>query len=316
MGEEILAALYRLRDFSAPRFSFERMSEKIIALLDFEGESGRLIHNWIVQAVSRFAEVRGALIYGDVLGIAGEISGMYEAIFKQKTTLAGIKLGTFAEIDMMVVDEGGIGVKEFDAVATEKRAGDGEAIVTVFEFKFALSLRKLYEQVIGIDSAKLPHLVVLTRYRQFDQVRNLVYFGETGDGHITQAIRQFIAVHPTIAARLRLTRKGYSIKLSLPEVAELLCDPVTIRLAERAGDLGLSGDPDSVERRKKIRQMRGIIDRKIAQERNRGNAKFDIIVAVSNAPKRHFADLRKLHHKIQSINSPRDDSGGVSRRSS
>jgi hypothetical protein len=39
------------------------------------------------------------IVYGDVLGMAGEISGIYEAIFKQKTPLAGIKLGRFADRD-------------------------------------------------------------------------------------------------------------------------------------------------------------------------------------------------------------------------
>jgi hypothetical protein len=297
--DEFLAALFVLRHFSARGFSFDRLCNKVVELLRFEGDSSRLIHCWIYHAISSLEVRHDGGVYGNVLGTAGEISGIYEVIFKQKTTLAGIKLGRFTEIEMMVRDEGGIVVKEFDAVSTEKRDGDVEEIVTVFEFKFALSLRKLYQQVIGIDSAKIPHLVALTKFEQFKRVRNLVYFGEVGDGYITRAIWQFVEKRPSIAVRLNLTKKGYSIKLSLPEVGEFLCDFNTIRLAQRAGSLGIPGDPDSVDYRRRIRQMRGIIGRKIANEGAKGNVKFDVIIAVSNAPEQPLLRLKELHRIIE-----------------
>jgi hypothetical protein len=185
-----------------------------------------------------------------------------------------------------------------DAVSTEGRRGNERAIVTVFEFKFALSLRKLYEQVIGMDSAKLPHLVVLREYKQFEQVRNLVYFGEVGDGYITQAIEQFIARNPSIASRLQVTKKGYSIKFSLSEIEEFLCDPNTIHLAQRAGRKFLPSGPNSSAYREKIRRMRRIIRSKMEQEKGKKHTKFDIIVAVSNAPKYPLASIKKMIRRI------------------
>ncbi len=292
--DAFLAALRGLHDFQARGFSFNRMCDKINSLFQYAGDSRKIIQFWIHHSVCKLAENPAGIVRGDVLGIAGEISGIYEAIFKQKTTLAGIKLGRFAEIEMMVLDEEGMGVKEFDAVSTEEREGNRDIIVTVFEFKFTLSLRKLYEQVIGMDSAKLPHLVILTRFKQFEQVRNLVYFGEVGDGYMTQAIGQFISKNAGIAGRMSIRGKGYSIKFSLPEIGEFLCDHNTICLARHIGVPFMPKDPDSSEYKKKIRQMRTIIDRKMEQERCKPNAKFDVIIAVSNAPKKQLAGIKKL----------------------
>lgn len=289
-----VAALWKLRDFKGQGFRFDSLCSKIIALFRYEGNSKKVIQSWIYHAILRLAESVEGVVYGDVLGVAGEISGIFETVFKQRTTLAGIKLGELAEIQMIIHDVGGIEVKEFDAVSTEGRKGNERAIVTVFEFKFALSLRKLYEQVIGMDSAKLPHLVVLTKYKQFEQVRNLVYFGEVGDGYITQAIEQFIARNPSIASCLQVTKKGYSIKFSLPEIEEFLCDPNTIRLAQRAGRKFLPEDPNSAAYKGKIRRMRRIIHSKMEQERGKEHTKFDIIVAVSNAPKGPLAGIKRV----------------------
>ena len=292
--DAFLAALWELRDFRGRGFSFDRLCDKIIALFRYAGESHTVIQLWMYHAILSLGESASGTVYGNVLGIAGEISGIFEAIFRQNTTLAGIKLGEFSEIEMAVRDEGGVIVKEFDAVSVERREGKEADIVTVFEFKFALSLRKLYEQVVGIDSAKVPHLEILTQYGQFRHVRNLVYFGEVGDGYISRAIRQFLTRKPLIARRVKVTKKGYSIKLLLPEVGEFLCDPNTLQLARDAGSRFIPRDPHSPEYRRRIRKIKGIIRRKIRQERNKATTRFDVIVAVSNAPARELASLRKV----------------------
>jgi hypothetical protein len=108
---------------------------------------------------------------------------------------------------------------------------------------------------------------------------------------------------------VRVTKKGYSIELSLPEIGEFLCDRNTVRLAERAGSLGLPKDPNSSEYRRKILRMRRIIGRKVEQERNRLNAQFDIIIAVSNAPKHQLAGIKKLVRKGGACNAIRLPTG-------
>jgi hypothetical protein len=296
--DSFVAALWRLRNFKGHGFRFENLCRKIIELFRYDDNSRRVIQSWICHAVIKLTESGADLVYGDVLGVAGEISGIFETIFKQRTTLAGIKLGELTELQLIVHDEGGMEVKEFDAVSTEGRRGNERAIVTVFEFKFALSLRKLYEQVIGMDSAKIAHLVVLTKYKQFEQVRNLVYFGEVGDGHITQAIRQFVAKTPLIASRVQVTKKGYSIKFSLSEIEEFLCDDYTIHLAQRAGKSFLPDDPGSGAYKEKIQGMRRIIHEKMEQERSKEHKTFDIIVAVSNAPRYPLAEIKKMIRRI------------------
>jgi len=289
--EDFLAYLWTLRDFKARQFSFDRLCNKIRALFRYQGSSRRIIQAWIYHAVTKLAEEGKGVVYGDVLGMAGEISGIFESIFRQSTTLAGIKLGELTQLQMVVRDEGGVEIKEFDAVSTEGRSGEEEFIVTVFEFKFALSLRKLYQQVIGIDSARLPHLVVLTKHRQFKRVRNLVYFGEVGDGHITLAIKRFLAGNKGLRGKVRIARKGYSVKFSLEEIRDFLCDPGTINLAQRSGRRFIPEATGSPEFRLRIAHMRAIVAEKMAQE---NGGRFDIIVAISNVPSRELAALREM----------------------
>jgi hypothetical protein len=50
-------------------------------------------------------------------------------------------------------------------------------------------------------------------------VLKLAESGEVGDGYITRAIQRFIAKNPWIAARMKVTKKGYSMRFSLSEVA-------------------------------------------------------------------------------------------------
>ncbi len=289
--EEFLNALWKIRDFKARYFSFDRLCDKIIALLRQDGDSERImrvIHFWIYYAVLDLRNSEGRVVDGDVLGTAGEISGIYETIFKRNTTLAGIKLGRFANIQLAVLDQGNVPVKIFDAVSVD----EAKEIVTVFEFKFTLTLRKLYQQVIGVDSAKLPHLAVLREHREFEHVRNLVYFGEVGDEHLAEAINHYLLMRPCLAHRVRTTDKGFSVKMSLPEVAEFLCDPTTVALAQEIGKPFIASDASSPEYKSRIDRIGSTIAESIKRMRTKGNGKFDVIIAVSNTPEAEFNTIK------------------------
>ena len=247
----------------------------------------QVIHFWIYCAVVELADPVSKSVDGDVLGTAGEISGIYETIFRRNTTLAGIKLGRFANIQLAVLDQEDLPVKIFDAVSVDE-AG---SVVTVFEFKFTLTLRKLYQQVIGMDSAKHPHLAVLRKHPEFSHVRNLVYFGEIADEHLTEAIDCHLVNRPGLAARVRIAGGGFSIKMSLPEVSEFLCDPGTVALAQSLGRPFISSDPSSPAYKGRISRIRNAIAESVRILQANGSKKFDVIIAVSNAPGTEFDRL-------------------------
>ncbi len=290
--QEFLEALWQLRQFNARHFSFERLCAKIFALLRYSGGSDgiiQVIQFWIYWAIVDLARGGGGTVDGDVLGTAGEISGIYETIFKRNTTLAGIKLGRFANIQLAVFDKGeDFPVKVFDAVSVDHE----KEIVTVFEFKFTLTLRKLYQQVIGIDSATNPHLAVLKTHREFRHVRNLVYFGEVADERLTEAISHHLANNPRLGDHVRLTDRGFSIKLPLPEASEFLCDPKTVALAQQFGKPFIASDPSSAEYRDRIDHIRAAIGESTKLLHARGTGKFDVIIAVSNATEAEFVELK------------------------
>lgn len=289
--QEFLDALWRLREFKGRHFDFDRLCGKIAALLRQDGDSEpmmRVIHFWIYYAVLDLTGRGERPVDGDVLGTAGEVSGIYETIFRRNTTLAGIKLGRFANIQLAVLDKEDLPVKVFDAVSVDQ----AKEIVTVFEFKFTLTLRKLYQQVIGIDSAKNPHLAVLRKHREFRHVRNLVYFGEVGDEHLTEAIDGCLLKRPSLAQRVRTTDRGFAVKMSLPEVSEFLCDPETVTLAQQLGKPFISPDTSSDDYKKRIARIGSSIGESVKHLHSQGNAKFDVIIAVSNAPEMEFNRLR------------------------
>ena len=288
MGKkEFIDALWQLREFKWRHFDFDRLCDKILGLLRLDGEAEpmtRVIQFWIYHAVLDLTRGGAAPVDGDVLGTAGEISGIYETIFRRNTTLSGIKLGRFANIQLAVLDEKDLPVKVFDAVSVDQ----AKEIVTVFEFKFTLTLRKLYQQVIGMDSAKHPHLAVLRTHKEFDHVRNLVYFGEVGDEQLTEAIHNSLVSKPVLAQRLRITDRGFALKMSLPEVSEFLCDPKTVALAQKIGKPFIGPDPASADYKKMIARIENAIGKSLKHLHAQGNGTFDVIIAVSNAPGAEF----------------------------
>jgi hypothetical protein len=213
-----------------------------------------------------------------ILGLAGEISGLYEVVIKRGSTLEKISLGRLKAVSEKVHGRTGV-VKEFDAVSSN----------TVFEFKFHLSLRKLYQQVIGIGSAVgMPHLKALTKYSKFGGIRNLVYFGEADSGYVVKAIREFIERNPGVIPRVDISQRGVSVKFSLPEMLAFLCHNSTIALLrkENRGQRGYFLPRDLRQQRESIAEL---INSKIQKLQGQ---RFDVIIAVNNASEEDLTALK------------------------
>ncbi len=280
-GEEDLD---KLREFNNRDFSFESLSRKTHALLEYSGPAAEMIHDFVRHAIKEMAgwSAKGEGWRYRVLGLAGEISGLYEVVVNRQGTLKSINLGRLQAIEK-VISGHGYPVKEFDAVSEN----------TVFEFKFHLTLRKLYQQVIGIDSAQRPHLLELIQNPDFQGVRNMVYFGEADYGYGAKALKEFIRNRPQIAPKVTLTDKGFSIRLALSEVRDFLGFKSTI-------DLTLHEQryfKEKIDRRafrREIRFMEKLIDRKLGQLKGEH---FDVIIAMSNIAEKDRQDISRIIEK-------------------
>jgi len=154
-----------------------------------------------------------------------------ESIKKYLERFIGLEVISQKSNNYLLKDVSAESVKEFDAISSN----------TVFEFKFSLSLNKLYQQVIGVDAIRLPHLKVLTDNPKLQNIRNIVYFGESDNGKVMKAVELFIAARPELHSKVALSgTNGVSIRLSLEETREFLLAPSTIALLrqEERGHLG------------------------------------------------------------------------------
>ncbi|HBG60449.1 MAG TPA: hypothetical protein DDX37_01200, partial [Candidatus Omnitrophica bacterium] len=280
--KRIERALSKISEFRQRGFDYRRLWLKARALLLYKGEGNEFIRNSVLEYIFRMAKFvqEGARKNGSVLGLAGEISGLYEIIIKRNTTMKEIKLGTLESVNE-VVDDGSGGVKEFDAVSSN----------TVFEFKFHLSLNKLYQQVIGVDSIRLPHLKVLTDNPKFQHIRNIVYFGESDNGNVIKAVQLFIENRPELHSRVFVSgTNGISIRLTLEETRDFLMAATTIALL-RQEENGHRGRylPGDFEINNAV--MMSLIDKKIEQL---AGAKFDVIISVSNVNPARVEKIRKI----------------------
>ncbi|MFA5272351.1 MAG: class I SAM-dependent methyltransferase, partial [Candidatus Omnitrophota bacterium] len=209
--------------------------------------------------------------------------GIYEVVVKLGSTLEKIKFGRLTAFDKVIYRNNN-SVKEFDAVSDN----------TVFEFKFHLTLRKLYQQVIGIDSARQPHLLELIQNPNFQGIRNLVYFGEADNGYVSKALKEFIRNRPQVASKVILTNKGLSLRLTLMEVKDFLESESTIDLALREQG-NFSGKIDRRAFRQKTRFMETLINRKLKQLKGEH---FDVIIAMSNVAEKDRQDIRIIISEI------------------
>jgi predicted Rossmann-fold nucleotide-binding protein len=268
----LLKKAYRaVSKFKTRDFSPIRVVTKAEKLLSYEGLSSLLVHNYIRHVLAGIQEGDNSKVFG----ISGEISGIYEVIFKRGTELNDIKFGDLQGIDIVVLMKDRD--KEFDAVSSN----------TVFEFKFHLSLLKLYQQVIGgVIKTKLPHLRVLLDDR-FRDIRNLVYFGENDNGSVAPAIQRYLEKNPNMRKGLTVTDKGFAFKIALDQLHHFLFSEVMLKAARdetfslRVVNLG----------RVEIFAKK-LIQRKIDQL-GKGEH-FDVIIGVSNAKPAVIEALRHL----------------------
>ena len=261
-SQQALDSLVVLKNFRARDFSFEKLKFKTEELFAYSGEAEILIRDAVLRNVRSIVDVyrqRGNQ-QGRILGFAGEISGLYEVVIKRGTTLENIKIGHLASINE--ISHG----KEFDARSSN----------TLFEFKFHLSLLKLYQQVIGTSSAHVSHLEVITDYPEFESIRNIVYFGELDNGEVFKTIYSFMKNNYQICQTVYLSPQGgASVKFSLPQMKEFLLSGDTIASVNRRSNL------IPYNFRVQHFKLNRLIDRKLRQLRGE---KFDVIIAVSNLP--------------------------------
>ncbi|MCX5694401.1 MAG: ROK family protein, partial [Candidatus Omnitrophica bacterium] len=281
---EIDKALLNISKFKAKNFSFKRLQSKIRALVAYTGKSSDLIHSSVYNAVIAMSKAvsGGNKENSVVLGLAGQISGLYEIAIKRGATLEAISLGNLEKTNQIVYGADGVVVKEFDAVSSN----------TVFEFKFRLTLRKLYQQVIGKDSSQMSHLKALIRYPRFSQIRNLVYFGEADSGFVVEAINKFIENRPEIFSRIKLTQSGgVSAIFTLSEIKDFLCSESTLALVRQEEKRRRLTFFTSHFERNRNDYIERVINKKI--EKLEGK-KFDVIIAVSNAPEQQLQETKKI----------------------
>jgi len=284
---EICQALDKIIEFEDNGdFSFERLVNKVRGLILYQGESRELVQKFVRKALLEMAGAvhQGKKEHGRILGLAGEISGVYEIVIKRGTTLEDINLEKLLSLNEVFMDNQGL-EKEFDAVSSN----------TVFEFKFHLTLQKLYQQVIGLESNRqlLPHLRVIKDNPRFSRIRNIVYFGESENGHFSKALTVFIRHRPQMLSKLTLSAKGgITVKFSLDEMGEFLCADTTLKFAKKEQENhGIRFLPEGED----LRFCKDSIEQIIAEFKEiRPGEKFDIIVAISHSLPRHTSALRRL----------------------
>jgi len=261
-------SLANIRKLNYKDFSYERLVVKVNALLAYDGPSKEMVRAKVISDI--YAMSAAALIerssYGDVVGIAGDISLLYEIVIVRGSVLESINMGKLESINE-VVQVGPGAVKEFDAVSSN----------SVFEAKFRITLQKLYQQILGMRAGKLSHLKDLTG-GDYNNIRNLVYIGENEGGNTAKAIIAFLRRNPRYLKNIMVTKKGMSIKFALSDIKYFLFDPKTVKLARdeetRKGLYFLPLDFETDHR-----GMETLIDKKIRQL---AGDKFDVIIAISN----------------------------------
>ncbi|MBN1422110.1 MAG: hypothetical protein JXP34_25275 [Planctomycetes bacterium] len=290
---EARRVLQELAHFRYEHFSYKRFLEKLAHILGMAQDERRSQEerNLLLGSAGFFLSGIGRALHepggdGRVLGYSGELSGIFEIAAKRGTVFQAIDIRgdengdirALESVDIPVLDEEGQTVKEFDAVSHN----------AVFEFKFHATLKKLYQQVLGVGSRR-PHIDLLARDPRFRRIRNLVYFGERagGRGEIVRAIAAF-AGREGISVE-RSERGGIAVRLPIDVFRRFIQDPGTLRLlrTEALGladtwrwgvDLDRLGSSGELER---VDALLGELEEVHAGE----DDKFEVIIAISNCPR-------------------------------
>lgn len=294
--QNFLSAISKLKDRD---FNYERFVYKILRLIK---HTNILIKEWIFNAfIDMGEELTGAghKKTDYVYGVLGEISGVYEAVFRGSTSLTGLRIREIARLNATDRIEGG-GSKEFDATNEN----------TIFEFKFRATLRGIYEQLIGLEPMRISHLKVLDS-EKYSHVRNLVYFGDSDGDNVIKAALDFaednaLADHITVSSD-----GGVAILFDLKEFKDFIFCAHTINLAVYNKRQIF---PSNFEDTPGIVNARAVIDSKIGHvEESRGH--FNVIISVANPKqedllraqeiiKRRAVELDGISRRIRISDSP------------
>jgi hypothetical protein len=276
-----------IKKFAARGFSHEVFFKKTLALLNsdkpFVREFAAKAFTIAGELLTRSKKPPNAASV--VLGIAGEISGVYELAHRPDTSLKNVRIGNIKAVNEVITDgDSLITIKEFDALSEN----------TVFEFKFHLRLSKLYEQVIGFRKTRISHFKVLS-LPEFSYIRNLVYFGENEGGNTMKAVLDFTERH-LLSDRITISPAGsISVKFDIREFQEFIFDKNTLEYACRERRARFKGGfLDS----RQAENARNILLGKIAQIPE--GEHLDVIIGISNPAPEDLAWARQIAQAAQS----------------
>lgn len=270
-----------IKKFPAPNFSHKVFFKKTLLLLDSKEPliEEFALKSFIAVAEALLAGGKGYYNESKVLGISGEISGIYELINRFNTSLRHIRVGKVKAINTMI-KEGDTEriIKEFDACSEN----------SVFEFKFNLTLQKLYEQVVGLSRTRISHFKVLS-LPEFSYIRNLVYFGENEGGNVMKAVLDFVEKRP-LSSRITVSSKGsLSVKFDIGEFHEFIFDKATLEYARREKPSRFRGDFFNSSQAKNARAILLEKSRQVPEGEH-----FDVIIGVSNPDPGDLAKANRI----------------------
>ena len=283
--------LVRIKNIKGSNFEHKIFFKKILALVN---SSKPLIEEFAVKSFIAVAESavwkrKGSQNISKIYGISGEVSGVYELANRRNAYLKNIRIGKIKAINATVKErDTQIIIKEFDALSEN----------AVFEFKFHLSLKKLYEQVVGLGGKRISHFKILL-LPEFSYIRNLVYFGENDGGHVIKAALDFVQKDSLFDCITIGSTGSISIKFKIKEFESFIFDKATLKHA-CAEEVSPRYVRKKIHRRirwgflsnKQAKNARKHLFKKIAQIPK--GEHFDVIIGVSNPSAKDMIFAKKI----------------------
>jgi len=283
--------LVRIKNIKGPNFKHKIFFKKILALIN---SGSPLIEEFAVKSFITVAKAaawkrKGSQNISKIYGISGEVSGIFELVSRRNTSLKNIRIGKIKAINAAIKDgDTHIIIKEFDALSEN----------TVFEFKFYLSLKKLYEQVVGLRGRRISHFKILS-LPEFSHIRNLVYFGENDGGHAIKAALDFAQRNSLFNCITIGPAGSISIKFNIKEFESFIFDKGTLEHA-RAEE----ASPRYIRQKMHRSGGRGFLSHKQAKNAREHLLKkitqipegehFDVIIGASNPSAKDMILAKKI----------------------
>jgi len=283
--------LVRIKNIKGSNFEHKIFFKKILALIN---SSKPLIEEFAVKSFITVAEAavwkrKGFQNISKIYGISSEVSGIYELANRRNAYFKNIRIGKIKAINATVKEgDTQIIIKEFDALSEN----------AVFEFKFYLSLKKLYEQVVGLRGRRISHFKILS-LPEFSHIRNLVYFGENDSGHVIKAALDFVQKDSLFDCITIGSAGSISIKFKIKEFESFIFDKATLEHA-----CAEEVSPRYVRKKIYRRIRRGFLSNKQAKNARKHLFKkitqipegehFDVIIGVSNPSAKDMIFAKKI----------------------